>query len=200
MENRKRLIFIFIVIVSSIFVDQVSKYIVSQTIKFSPPKEYLGGFFVLKYAENTGAMLGFGSDLPESVRFWFLTVFVGVMLIVLLSYLILNRDFTKAQSLGLALIASGGISNFVDRAINNGRVVDFMHMDSGYGWVKTGIFNFADVSIMVGLGIMILWGDWREKHSAKEESDIDNEPNLIGNSQSDNPYEMPEDKLPQKDS
>ena len=122
------------------------------------------------------------------------------MLIVLLSYLILNRDFTKAQSLGLALIASGGISNFVDRAINNGRVVDFMHMDSGYGWVKTGIFNFADVSIMIGLGIMILWGDWREKHSAKEESDIDNEPNLIGNSQSDNPYEMPEDKLPQKDS
>lgn len=200
MENRKRLIFIFIVIVSSIFVDQVSKYIVSQTIKFSPPKEYVGGFFVLKYAENTGAMLGFGSDLPENIRFWFLTVFVGVMLIVLLSYLVLNRDFTKAQSLGLALIASGGISNFVDRAINNGRVVDFMHMDSGYGWVKTGIFNFADVSIMVGLGIMILWGDWREKQSAKEESDIDNEPNLISKSENDNPYEMLEDKLPQKDS
>ena len=142
--------------------DQLTKYIAIQTIMFSPPREYLDGFFVLKYAENTGAMLGFGGSLPESVRFWFLTVFVGIMLMGLVAYLILHRGFTTRQNVALSLIAGGGISNFIDRAINNGSVVDFMHFDTGYGWLKTGIFNFADVSIMVGLAIMIVWGNWKD--------------------------------------
>ena len=67
------------------------------------------------------------------------------------------------QTIALALIAGGGVSNFIDRVLNNGCVVDFMHMDTGYGWLKTGIFNFADVAIMIGLGIMIVFGEWRKK-------------------------------------
>ncbi len=34
-----------------------------------------------------------------------------------------------------------------------GQVVDFMNM--GFPGLRTGIFNFADVSIMVGLAIML---------------------------------------------
>jgi len=169
MENRNRLILITSVMLACIAFDQVTKYIAIQTIKFSPPIEYLHGFFVLKYAENTGAMLGFGSSLPESFRFLFLTVLVGVLLLVLVFYLFFGKDFSKSQVIALSLIAGGGVSNFIDRAINNGRVVDFMHMDTGYGWLKTGIFNFADVAIMVGLGIMIFFGEWRSKHQAEDE-------------------------------
>ncbi len=170
MENRNRITLIVSVMLSCIAFDQITKYIAIQTIKFSPPIEFLNGFFVLKYAENTGAMLGFGSSLPEGFRFWFLTVFVGVLLLVLILYLFYGRNFSKSQVIALSLISGGGVSNFIDRAINNGRVVDFMHMDSGYGWLKTGIFNFADVAIMVGLGIMIFFGEWRSKHQAENEA------------------------------
>ena len=35
-----------------------------------------------------------------------------------------------------------------------GRVIDFMNM--GIGSLRTGIFNYADVIIMVGMGIYLL--------------------------------------------
>ena len=168
MDNKRRNRIIAMTIFSSIIIDQITKLIAINYLKFSPPREYLGGFFVLKYAENTGAMLGFGSELPDWARFWFLTVFVGCMLAGLLAYLIIFKEMNLQQTVGLSLISGGGISNFIDRAIYNGRVVDFMHIDTGYGWLKTGIFNFADVAIMIGLGIMILGSDWRHSSSAEQ--------------------------------
>ncbi len=162
MKNSHRSALISGIMLATIIFDQLTKLIAIRELKFSPPIEYLNGLFVLKYAENTGAMLGFGSSLPEGLRFWFLTVFVGILLLALIIYLFLHRDFTRSQTIALSLISGGGISNFIDRALNEGRVVDFMHIDTGYGWLKTGIFNFADVAIMVGLGIMIVFGEWRK--------------------------------------
>lgn len=63
------------------------------------------------------------------------------------------------QTVALTLIAGGGISNFIDRLLNDGRVVDFMHM--GFGDLRTGIFNVADVFIMSGLALMLIFGEWR---------------------------------------
>jgi signal peptidase II len=38
--------------------------------------------------------------------------------------------------------------------MNNGGVVDFLNM--GIGSFRTGIFNIADVYIMIGAGLMIV--------------------------------------------
>jgi signal peptidase II len=54
---------------------------------------------------------------------------------------------------GLALFVAGGISNWIDRA-TNGSVVDFLNI--GVGWLRTGVFNVADVAIMLGAGIFVL--------------------------------------------
>ena len=173
MNTRNRTLMVLFIIATCITFDQITKSIAQESLRFAAPQIYLDGFFVLKYAENTGAMLGFGSDFPEEIRFWFLTVLVGILLMVLLGYLFLNKSLTTMQTIALALIAGGGVSNFIDRVLNDGRVVDFMHMDTGYGWLKTGIFNFADVEIMAGLGIMIVFGEWRSKETkenANEES------------------------------
>ena len=48
---------------------------------------------------------------------------------------------------------SGGVSNFIDRASNNGAVVDFLNI--GIGPIRTGIFNIADVAIMFGFALFI---------------------------------------------
>ena len=50
-----------------------------------------------------------------------------------------------------ALIVSGGASNLIDRVIT-GSVIDFLNV--GIGPLRTGIFNAADVGIMVGAGLM----------------------------------------------
>jgi signal peptidase II len=56
-------------------------------------------------------------------------------------------------SFGIALFLAGGVSNWIDRALR-GSVVDFLNI--GVGWLRTGIFNVADVAIMVGVAIFVL--------------------------------------------
>lgn len=156
------------IIFSTIIFDHVTKDIAQKTLKFMPPKIYLGDFFRLQYAENEGAMLGMGSDLSPELRFWFLTVFVGLLLAALIVYLLFSRGMGRVQVWAFSLIAGGGVSNFIDRLLNDGRVVDFMNM--GIGWLRTGIFNVADVGIMVGLGLILTFGGMaRKKHAARPE-------------------------------
>ena len=47
----------------------------------------------------------------------------------------------------------GGASNWVDRVVR-GSVIDFINV--GYGPLRTGIFNVADVAIMLGVGIVVI--------------------------------------------
>jgi signal peptidase II len=51
----------------------------------------------------------------------------------------------------LSLIASGGISNCIDRLTNDGRVTDFLSL--GVGGLRTGIFNVAEMILMLGVGL-----------------------------------------------
>ena len=60
----------------------------------------------------------------------------------------------ETTSQGIELFLAGGISNFYDRATNNGAVVDFLNI--GIGSVRTGIFNIADVALMLGIGLILL--------------------------------------------
>ena len=62
------------------------------------------------------------------------------------------------------MIAGGGISNWMDRARNGGSVVDFMNL--GIGPVRTGIFNVADLAILVGIGFL-LYAGWKLERDQK---------------------------------
>jgi signal peptidase II len=55
--------------------------------------------------------------------------------------------------LGLSLFVGGGASNWVDR-VTRGSVIDFLNV--GLGSLRTGIFNVADVAIMLGAGIIVI--------------------------------------------
>ena len=54
---------------------------------------------------------------------------------------------------GLALVFAGGASNLLDR-VAHGTVIDFMNV--GVGPLRTGIFNVADVAIMMGVVLLVL--------------------------------------------
>ncbi|MCB0296254.1 MAG: signal peptidase II [Calditrichaeota bacterium] len=194
MNQRIRIILILLIISVAIVLDQITKTIAVNTLKFNAAIAFWGDFFVLRYAENTGAMLGFGSELPGYLRFWLLTVAVGLLLAVLVVYIFWNRNLTRVQTIALTLIAGGGISNFIDRLLNDGRVVDFMHM--GFGDLRTGIFNVADVFIMSGLALMLIFGEWRDKsENAPEIRPVDDaEPEPSANS------DIPAGKAPEQES
>ena len=50
-----------------------------------------------------------------------------------------------------------------------GQVTDFFHIDFG-GIFKTGIFNMADVSVMVGMGLILLASFLNRKKLSTEEA------------------------------
>jgi len=56
------------------------------------------------------------------------------------------------QLAALCLFAAGGASNWADRLVR-GSVVDFLNV--GFGPVRTGIFNVADVAVMAGACLLL---------------------------------------------
>lgn len=147
-----------------IMVDQFTKIIAVRELgplQHQPPLSYLGDMLRLQYAANRGAFGSLGAGLTPTQRFWLLTVFNAVLLAGLLIYLLTRRDVTRYQFIAFGLIFAGGIGNLIDRA-QYGYVVDFLNV--GIGWLRTNIFNVADMYISLGfvLLIPILFGSVKE--------------------------------------
>ena len=81
-----------------------------------------------------------------------------VMLLLALTVIAIRGGLNGSPALGLALFIAGGASNWVDRVVR-GSVVDFVNV--GIGSVRTGVFNVADVAIMIGAVVFVL-GQFRK--------------------------------------
>lgn len=138
-----------------ILLDQASKAVARQRLVGAPAREFVSGLLRIEYAENPGAFLSLGANLPDETRFVVFTVFVVALLIGLAVFALRMPDDTPmAVVVAIALVIGGGLSNLIDRLVNDGRVVDFMQL--GVGPLHTGVFNVADVAIMSGLALMLL--------------------------------------------
>lgn len=149
MNILSRVSIILLVCFSCIGCDQGTKYLASENLPRNQTSSYLFDSLRVEYTENTGAFLGVGSNLPEGVRFAVFTVMVGLFLFGFLCYLVFYRGNTALNLVALSLMFAGGASNLVDRATNDGAVVDFLNV--GIGPLRTGIFNVADIAIVLGV-------------------------------------------------
>ncbi|MEY4259396.1 MAG: hypothetical protein RL656_369, partial [Bacteroidota bacterium] len=61
----KKFLFPVLVIILVIVTDRFSKQWAIETLKGMPAESYLGDSFRIIYAENEGAFLSLGSELPE---------------------------------------------------------------------------------------------------------------------------------------
>lgn len=152
--NFTRITFVIILIALNIGCDQISKNIVRNEVTFRSKTEIIGEKFILTNVENRGAFLGMGSDLNPTVKTILLLVLPIVVLLFVLRYLFVKKDLDYPTLIGLSFIVGGGIGNMYDRILY-GSVTDFFHIDLG-GIFRTGIFNMADVSVMVGMGLLLL--------------------------------------------
>lgn len=148
----KRLLLLAIILFSCVGCDQITKAAAKSYLAPSQPISYFGDIFRLHYTENTGAFLGLGSTLPPVLRFWVTTIMTGFALAGMSVFILFNRNLRPALTAGISLIIGGGIGNLIDRIFNNGAVIDFMNI--GVGSLRTGIFNIADVAIMIGEGML----------------------------------------------
>ncbi len=155
MSTRKNMKWIFLLLMVALNVgcDQVSKNIVRQRIAYGETISLVKNYFILTKVENTGAFLSAGNELPTPVRFVLLTLLPLAVLGYGLYYLVTKRDLPRLMQLGLCFLIGGGIGNVYDRMVH-GSVTDFMHMD--FVIFRTGVFNVADLSIMVGIAILLV--------------------------------------------
>jgi len=149
-----RTITIFIVTSLLVWLDQATKIFAFEYLPKGNMTSYFYDLFRIGYTENIGAFLGLGNNLSEQTRFWLFVVVIGLFLSALLCYLLFNAKQQLHSVIALSLMFSGGVSNFYDRVVNHGAVVDFMNI--GVGSIRTGIFNVADIAIMLGVLMLIL--------------------------------------------
>ena len=136
--------------------DQVSKTIVRKEVDYYEIISLIDHRLTLTKVENTGAFLSAGSSLPYFFRLILLTLVPLVFLTYGLYQIVKNRDMSKMLLTGWCFVIGGGIGNLYDRIVH-GSVTDFLHLDLGV--FQTGIFNMADVSIMLGM-LLILTGQF----------------------------------------
>ncbi len=157
---------LLIAIGATIGCDRLTKHVAVTTLSGAPGRSFFADTFRLEYAENTGAFLGLGGDWPRPVR----TAVFGIgsgLLLVALAVVARRERWRGLAPLGVALFVAGGASNLFDR-ITYVMVIDFMNV--GIGPVRTGIFNVADMAIMLGAGILILEGFRSSRHAQPKDS------------------------------
>lgn len=150
--------------VATIGCDRVSKHIAVSTLVDEPRQSFLGDTLRLEYADNTGAFLGFGAGWPAAVRGAVFTTGNAALLLGLAIIAVRDR-WTGLAAIGVTLFVSGGLSNVIDRA-TRGSVPDFLNI--GVGPLRTGIFNVADIAIMLGVALVVLGKSARQTISDNE--------------------------------
>jgi signal peptidase II len=159
------LVFVAVSAVSVGF-DQWTKQLATAALSGRPGYSWFGDTVRLQYATNGGAFLSLGIGWPPALRFAAFTVGVGALLLALAVYAVSSPKLDLLQSGAYALIASGGFSNWVDRVRFDGQVVDFMNL--GLGRLRTGVFNVADLAIVVGIGLLFVHGSREERKKKLE--------------------------------
>jgi signal peptidase II len=139
--------------------DRVTKDLAKVHLMNKPAVSYLNNTIKLVYAENTGAALNLGDNLPKAASFWLLSILPLAILIGLSAYSIRqSKEMSMMKLFSFALIISGGMGNIIDRLLFDRHVTDFMIVD--VQGIHTGIFNFADVCVTAGaIGLLIFHRD-----------------------------------------
>src|SRR5688572_15440846 len=146
-----RSLVVLLLVVATVGCDRVTKQLAIENLAGGPTHSFLGDLIRLTYAENTGGFLSLGAGMPPALRTAVFTIATGAIL-VLMAALAWRKRGSLWHAAAFSLFIAGGASNWFDR-VNDGSVVDFLNI--GIGWLRTGIFNVADVAIMVGAALFV---------------------------------------------
>lgn len=118
----------------------------------NPDPFSITSWFRFTLVGNKGAAWGIFKDLPETMRVPFFVILSAIALIVLLT-LYYKSAGQKLTQTALILIAGGAVGNLIDR-VQIGYVIDFIDWHIGQHHWPT--FNVADISISVGVGLIVI--------------------------------------------
>ncbi len=152
----KRKVSIFISILLLILLDQAVKEYVVKEIPLGGMRRFIPKVVSLTYLKNSGAAF----SMLENQQ-WFFTIITLIAMGAAFVYLYRHIKGSIWLLLGLTLIISGGIGNFIDR-LRQGFVVDMFHLD----FMNFAIFNVADIYLSIGVGLLLIYLLREESHGS----------------------------------
>ena len=157
MERTKHLLIPFLLTLCVILTDQVSKAIITHTLKIGEKIEVIGDFFWLWHVRNTGMAFSMGSNLPQQLRSILFLILPAIVLTLLMVYYFKTREMSGVQRWCFTAILGGGLGNLIDRLIRPSGVIDFVSIRfyGLFGMERYPTFNIADSTVVVA-GIIII--------------------------------------------
>lgn len=159
--KEKKLIFTvttFLITAILVGMDQLLKWIATTYLAPVEAVTVIPGVLELRFLLNDGAAFSsFGGKQT------FLILFTSFALLAIAGYLFIKRP-SKMEYSAWVLVLSGGIGNLIDRVTNN-VVVDYIN----FLFVNFAVFNFADILICFGIGLLVLHVIMDEVSTGKKE-------------------------------
>ena len=167
LSHKFRLAILLLALACTAGCDQSTKHIARRELGERGFIMLPGGFGEFRLADNPGSFLSFGDSFPKALRLAIFTIGMGAGLFSLLVYLVFGGRLSCVTFVGLGMIWTGGMSNMIDRITRHGLVSDFIFIRIGP--FHTGIFNVADVVIMIG-GVVVACDLWRRHKITHKQS------------------------------
>lgn len=147
MKNKKSIIILLILTVVCLFIDQLTKYIVTENMNVADTIHIIRNFFRITYVQNTGAAWSIfaGNTI-------FLILISIVVLGIFIHFLLKKDKLEKDETIIYGVLMGGIFGNLIDR-IRYGYVIDFF--DFNFGSFDYPIFNIADIMIVLA-GIFLI--------------------------------------------
>ncbi len=142
------MLYISLLSVFIIFLDQIIKIIVEHQLFLRQSIEFISGFFSVTYVQNYGAAF----SVLTGNRI-FLIVIALVALLMIYQCFINGKLLNKIEQITYGLLVGGIIGNLLDRMFR-GYVVDYLDFQIFH--YDFPVFNLADISIIVS-ALLILW-------------------------------------------
>jgi signal peptidase II len=164
----RKFAFFLLILLAGLALDQVTKYVVVNTMPLGYQIPLIQGFFNLVHIHNRGAAFGLLANWSLSFTRVFFIATTGVVVAVV-GYLWWRLPAGQWQAaLGYSLIITGALGNLIDR-VRLGEVIDFLDFYwGGYHWPA---FNVADSLVCLGAALLV-WVILREEKRANVSSPV----------------------------
>ena len=146
------------IILGGIFLDQLTKWLVTKYMYMYQSIPLIKDFLHITYTTNDGAAFGMMDDPSQR---WIFLVISSIAIIAFGVYLYLGHAENMLYGVSISMVVSGGIGNMIDRLgagfyVNPetglGEVVDFID----FCGIWNAVFNGADSFVCVGAGLLML--------------------------------------------
>jgi signal peptidase II len=145
-----------------ILLDQITKSIVMMNLNLSEvwtPAPWLEPYFRIVHWRNTGAAFGLGQDF--GLVFTILAIIVSGVIVYYFPRIPKEETILR---LALGLQFGGAVGNLIDR-LTMGFVLDFISL---LAFLNMPVFNIADLSITIGVIVLVLAVWQKERQQEKE--------------------------------